>query len=164
MVHGIAGIGKSIPVSHWLSKHKMENKNLCVLVSTSSLGQGIGLATSLLHRFGVDENHDPYNLIDTSNLSKWMLNYGTGACLPILPMLTQSESVSVEEKADLHHINMIILDDVHLIENECKELLTALLTLSTKPTKASNDLQGNLSFYDRRDVFTRKIPRNARKA
>ena len=46
----------------------------------------LGLATSLLHRFGVDENHDPYNLIETlpSNPEqRWMLNYGIGACLHI---------------------------------------------------------------------------------
>ena len=61
----------------------------------------MGLATSLLHRFGVDENHDPYNLIETLPLkpgAKWMLNYGKAlACY--LPMLTQSGSVSVDEKA-----------------------------------------------------------------
>ena len=53
---------------------------------------------------------------------------------------------------------LIILDDVHLIEDECKELLSALLTLSTKtPLRLLMISRSTMSFYDRRDVFTRKI-------
>ena len=34
--------------------------------SESARGEGeVGLAVSLLHRFGIDEKHDPYNLIET---------------------------------------------------------------------------------------------------
>ena len=162
VVHGIAGIGKSTLVSHWLSKHKMENKNLSVCwYPCHPWDKELGLATSLLHRFGVDENHDPYNLIETLPLKP-------GAKMDVelwyrrlLAYLTDANAIRERfsrRKGGPPPYWLIILDDVHLIENECKELLTALLTLSTKtPLRLVMISRATLSFYDRRDVFTRKI-------
>lgn len=162
VVHGIAGIGKSTLVSHWLSLHSMKRKNLSVCwYPCHPWDKELGLATSLLHRFGVDENHDPYNLIETlplqpgakMNVELWYRR--------LLAYLTDPNAIRErfdERSGGPPPYWLIILDDVHLIEDECKELLSALLTLSTKtPLRLLMISRSTMSFYDRRDVFTRKI-------
>jgi hypothetical protein len=60
VVHGIAGIGKSTLVAHWLQQLLDEDPYLSVCwYPCQPWDRSLGLATSLLHRFGVDESHDP---------------------------------------------------------------------------------------------------------
>ena len=43
---------------------------ICLLVSLSVWDKDLGVAVSLLHRFGIDDDHDPYHLIDTLPLTQ----------------------------------------------------------------------------------------------
>ena len=70
VVHGIAGIGKSTLVAHWLKQHMEHDPHLSVCWYTCQpWDRALGLATSLLHRFGIDESHDPYRIIETLPLT-----------------------------------------------------------------------------------------------
>ena len=70
VVHGIAGIGKSTLIAHWLQQHMETDPHLSVCWYTCQpWDRALGLATSLLHRFGIDESHDPYRIIETLPLT-----------------------------------------------------------------------------------------------
>ena len=66
VVSGIAGIGKSTLVAEWLAGKQDKQPNLSICwYPCQPWDREVGLAVSLLHRFGIDEKHDPYNLIET---------------------------------------------------------------------------------------------------
>ena len=70
VIHGIAGIGKSTLIANWLNQLMTESPNLSVCwYPCQPWDTSLGIATSLLHRFGIDESHDPYNLIETLPLN-----------------------------------------------------------------------------------------------
>ena len=66
VIHGIAGIGKSTLVADWLETRMKETPHLSVCwYPCQPWDKQVGLAVSLLHRFGVDDKHDPYQLMET---------------------------------------------------------------------------------------------------
>ena len=83
VVHGIAGIGKSTLIAHWLQQHMESDPHLSVCWYTCQpWDRALGLATSLLHRFGIDETHDPYRIIETLPLTPaptWTWTHGAAA-------------------------------------------------------------------------------------
>ena len=52
---------------------------------------------------------------------------------------------------------LIVLDDVHHVTTEARDLLGALLDISKKASKALFISRTTLDVYDRRDVHTRNI-------
>ena len=56
VIHGIAGIGKSTLVANWLGNHMHDVPTSRCAGILANLGISMGLAVSLLHRFGVDDN------------------------------------------------------------------------------------------------------------
>ena len=162
VVSGIAGIGKSTPCRRMVGrKARQATESLDLLVSMSTLGREVGLAVSLLHRFGIDDKHDPYNFIETLPLRP-------GAPLDVdtwrrrlLAYLT--DAYTVRERFSIAPGGpppywLIVLDDVHHIASESKNLLGALLQISQKtPLRFVLISRTSLDFYDRRDVHTRDI-------
>ena len=72
VIHGIAGIGKSTLVANWLGDHMYEVPHLSVCwYPCQPWDKAVGLAVSLLHRFGVDDKHDPYQLMENSTAYSW---------------------------------------------------------------------------------------------
>ena len=162
VVTGIAGIGKSTLVAEWLSGKEEAQSNLSVCwYPCQPWDREVGLAVSLLHRFGIDENHDPYNLIETLPLRP-------GAPLDVdtwrrrlLAYLT--DAYTVRERFSIAPGGpppywLIVLDDVHHIAAQSKDLLGALLQISQKtPLRFLLISRTSLNVYDRRDVHTRDI-------
>ena len=164
VVHGIAGIGKSTLVAHWLSQRVEEDPHLSIRwYPCQPWDRSLGLATSLLHRFGVDESHDPYNLIDTLPLSpggdvdvdSWRRR--------LLSYLTDARTIRERYKNEAGGPPpywLIVLDDVHHMEDNAKNLLGALIQISLKaPLRLLFISRTTLRIYDRRDVHTRKLVR-----
>ena len=149
-----AGIGKSTLVAEWLNGKQDEQPNLSICwYPCQPWDREVGLAVSLLHRFGIDEkHHDPYNLIETLPLRP-------GAPLDVdtwrrrlLAYLTDAYTVR-ERFFDCSGgpppYWLIILDDVHHIASESRDLLGALLQISQKHRYASYLIsRTSLDFYD----------------
>ena len=162
VVHGIAGIGKSTLVAHWLSKQQQESPNLSVCwYPCQAWDTSLGIATSLLHRFGIDEEHDPYNLIETLPL-----NPGGSVDVDtwrrrLLTYLTDAHTIRERFKnksGGPPPYWLIVLDDVHHVEQEAKKLLGALLQISrNSPLRIMMISRTRPSVYDRRDVHTRDM-------
>ncbi|MEC7168044.1 MAG: AAA family ATPase [Candidatus Thermoplasmatota archaeon] len=162
VVSGIAGIGKSTLVAEWLTGKQDNQPNLSICwYPCQPWDREVGLAVSLLHRFGIDEKHDPYNLIETLPLRP-------GAPLDVdtwrrrlLAYLT--DAYTVRERFSIAPGGpppywLIVLDDVHHIAPESKNLLGALLQISQKtPLRFVLVSRTSLDFYDRRDVHMRDI-------
>ena len=160
LVHGIAGIGKSTLVARWLQHHLEDDVNLSVCWYTCQpWDRSLGLATSLLHRFGIDESHDPYGLIDTLPLSP-------GASMDIdawrrrlLAYLTDANTIRErfgERSGGPPPYWLIVLDDVHYISEHAKHLLSSLIQLAQQaPLRIVFISRTTLNFYDRRDVHIR---------
>jgi len=162
VVHGIAGIGKSTLVAHWLQQLLKEDPYLSVCwYPCQPWDRSLGLATSLLHRFGIDESHDPYNLIETLplapggkiNVDAWRRR--------LLTYLTDARTIRErfkDEAGGPPPYWLIVLDDVHHLEDQAKDLLGALLQISTKaPLRLVFISRTTLKIYDRRDVHTRGL-------
>ena len=162
VIHGIAGIGKSTLVAHWLSQKLDENQNLSVCwYPCQSWDTSLGIATSLLHRFGVDEKHDPYNLIETLpltpggsvNVDVWRRR--------LLAYLTDARAIRERfknESGGPPPYWLIVLDDVHHVERNAADLLGALLQISrNSPLRLILISRTKPSLYDRRDVHTRNL-------
>lgn len=160
VIHGIAGIGKSTLVSHWLDNEIIENPNLSVCwYPCQPWDTALGLATSLLHRFGIDEKHDPYDLIETLplapgeslNVDLWRRR--------LLAYLTDAHTIRErfkDESGGPPPYWLIVLDDVHHIEKDASNLLGAILQLSkVSPLRVVMISRSRPSVYDRRDVHTR---------
>ena len=162
VVHGIAGIGKSTLVAHWVKQNVEKNPHLSICwYPCQPWDRALGIATSLLHRFGIDESHDPYNLIETLpiqpagkiDVDNWRRR--------LTAYLTDADTIRErfkDESGGPPPYWLIILDDVHHIESEAKDLLGALLQLSNKtPLRLLLISRTKPIIYDRRDVHTRGI-------
>ena len=162
VIHGIAGIGKSTLVANWLSSHLSEIPDLSVCwYPCQPWDKPVGLAVSLLHRFGVDDKHDPYQLMETLPLSpggefdidSWRRR--------LLAYLTDAQAIRerfVGDSGGPPPYWLIVLDDVHHVSKESKNLLGALLDISKKaPLRLIFISRATLNIYDRRDVHTRDL-------
>ena len=162
VVHGIAGIGKSTLVSHWLNQHLKNDPHLSICwYPCQPWDRALGIATSLLHRFGIDETHDPYNLIETLPLQPaGKIDVDTWR-RRLTAYLTDAGTIRERfknESGGPPPYWLIVLDDVHHIEGEASDLLGALLQISTKtPLRILLISRTRPNIYDRRDVHTREI-------
>ena len=162
VIHGIAGIGKSTLVAHWLKENLDVMPNLSVCwYPCQPWDRALGIATSLLHRFGIDESHDPYNLIETLPLQPaGKIDVDTWR-RRLTAYLTDADTIRErfkDESGGPPPYWLIILDDVHHIEDEAHELLGALLQISTKtPLRIIMISRTKPTIYDRRDVHTREL-------
>lgn len=162
VVHGIAGIGKSTLVAHWLDQHLDNDPHLSICwYPCQPWDRALGIATSLLHRFGIDENHDPYNLIETLPLQPaGKIDVDTWR-RRLTAYLTDAGTIRERfknESGGPPPYWLIVLDDVHHIQDEASDLLGSLLQISTKtPLRVLLISRTRPSIYDRRDVHTREI-------
>ena len=161
-MHGIAGIGKSTLVAHWLKQNMTLNQGLSVCwYPCQPWDRALGIATSLLHRFGIDDSHDPYNLIETLPLQPaGKIDVDTWR-RRLTAYLTDAGTIRERfkhESGGPPPYWLIILDDVHHIEAEAKDLLGALLQISSKTPLRLLLISGSKpTIYDRGDVHTRDI-------
>ena len=164
VVHGIAGIGKSTLVAHWLTQRVEDEPHLSICwYPCQPWDRSLGLATSLLHRFGIDESHDPYNLIDTLPLTPGGTVNVDAWRRRLLSYLTDARTIRERYKNEAGGPPpywLIVLDDVHHMEENAKDLLGALLQISLKaPLRLLFISRTTLRIYDRRDVHTRGLVR-----
>ena len=162
VIHGIAGIGKSTLVAHWLNGQLKQSPNLSVCwYPCQPWDTPLGLATSLLHRFGIDEKHDPYNLIETLPLNPGGVVDVDTWRRRLLAYLTDARTIRERFKSvsgGPPPYWLIVLDDVHHIESEAAKLLGALLQISkSSPLRIIMISRTRPTVYDRRDVHTREI-------
>jgi len=162
VVQGIAGIGKSTLCSNWLSIQMEKNPYLSVCwYPCQPWDKELGLSVSLLHRFGVEENHDPYNLMDALPLSP-------GSDLDIDSLRRRllaymTDALAVRERFEKGDDStrpppywLIVLDDIHHLKGNANNLLGALLQVADQsPLRLLCISRTELDFYDRRDVHTR---------
>ena len=184
VVTGIAGIGKSTLVSHWLANALPDHTDTSVCwYPCQPWDTAMGLATSLLHRFGIDEHHDPYQLIDTLPLQpganfhidafrRRLLAYLTDAAAVRdphtgeigMPVTTGAEAEWLETGGGAPAAPVrpppywiVVLDDIHHVAEEVDALLGALFELAQRgPISLILISRHRLSFYDRRDVHVRE--------
>lgn len=164
VVHGIAGIGKSTLVAHWLEQRIKEDPHLSICwYPCQPWDRSLGLATSLLHRFGIGESHDPYNLIETLPLTPGGKVDVDAWRRRLLSYLTDARTIRERYKNEAGGPPpywLIVLDDVHHMEENAKDLLGALLQISLKaPLRLLFISRTTLRIYDRRDVHTRGVVR-----
>ena len=162
VIHGIAGIGKSTLVANWLGNHMHEVPHLSVCwYPCQPWDKAVGLAVSLLHRFGVDDKHDPYQLMETLPLTPGAEFDVDSWRRRLLAYLTDAKAIRerfVGESGGPPPYWLIVLDDVHHVANEARDLLGALLDISKKaPLRLVFISRTTLNVYDRRDVHTREL-------
>lgn len=167
VMSGIAGIGKSTLAARWVSELMEREPHLSVCwYPCQSWDRPLGVAVSVLHRLGIDENHDPYNLMET-------LPMLPGASLDVdswrrrlLAYLTDATAVRERfrdeppQKGAPPPTWLFILDDVHHLGERGDNLLGALLQVASQsPIQMLLISRAELAFYDRRDVHTRDLVR-----
>ena len=162
VIHGIAGIGKSTLVADWLSSRIEEVPHLSVCwYPCQPWDKQVGLAVSLLHRFGVDDKHDPYQLMETLPLTPGAEFDVDAWRRRLLAYLTDAKAIRERftgEAGGPPPYWLIILDDVHHVAEEAGDLLGALLDISKKsPLRLLFISRTTLNVYDRRDVHTREV-------
>lgn len=160
VVHGIAGIGKSTLIAHWLQKHMENDPHLSVCWYTCQpWDRALGLATSLLHRFGIDESHDPYRIIETLPLTPGADMDVDAWRRRLMAYMTDANTIRERFKDSVGGPPpywLIVLDDVHYISEKASHLLGSLLQLAQKgPLRVLLVSRTELSVYDRRDVHIR---------
>jgi hypothetical protein len=164
VVHGIAGIGKSTLVAHWLQQHMETDPYLSVCWYTCQpWDRALGLATSLLHRFGIDESHDPYNIIETLPLTPGADMDVDAWRRRLLAYMTDANTIRERFKDSAGGPPpywLIVLDDVHHIAENARHLLGSLLQLAQKaPLRMLLISRTEMNVYDRRDVHIRDTVR-----
>ena len=168
VVHGIAGIGKSTLVAHWLTTrrpHEVEY-SLC-WYPTQPWDTPVGLATSLLHRLNVSVEKDPYHLITSlpqrpgqdfdidafrRRLSAFLVDSSTQADRH-RPKMREKAG---EEGLPRPLIWLFVFDDIHHLDDNGMAMLGALLQIAEKtPLRLILISRTRPTFYDRRDVHIR---------
>ena len=162
VIHGIAGIGKSTLVADWLASNMVEVPHLSVCwYPCQPWDKAVGLAVSLLHRFGVDDKHDPYQLMETLPLTPGAEFDVDSWRRRLLAYLTDAQAIRERFTGDAGGPPpywLIVLDDVHHVLDEARDLLGALLDISKKaPLRLVFISRTTLDVYDRRDVHTREL-------
>jgi len=157
VVSGIAGCGKTTLASYWLNHALDSNPEVSVMYyPCQPWDTTLGIATSLLHRFEISSDEpgdDPYGVLES-------LPMKPGASIDIdlyrrrlIAHLLDEEGVRGETTKDI----LVILDDVHNIGAEGGYLFGALLQIAeTTAMRLLLVSRTNLTFYDRRDVHTRR--------
>jgi len=164
VVHGIAGIGKSTLVAHWLKQQIEIEPHLSICwYPCQPWDRSLGLATSLLHRFGIDETHDPYHLIETLPLQpKGEIDVDSWR-RRLLAYLTDANTIRERFKESAGGPPpywLVVIDDIHHIATSAGDLLGSLIDISKKaPLRLMFISRTTLNIYDRRDVHTREIVR-----
>ena len=164
VIHGIAGIGKSTLVAHWLQERMETDPHLSVCWYTCQpWDRALGLATSLLHRFGIDETHDPYRIIDTLPLTPGADMDVDAWRRRLLAYMTDANTIRERFKDSAGGPPpywLIVLDDVHHIASPARHLLGSLLELAKQaPLRIVMVSRTEMDVYDRRDVHIRKTVR-----
>ena len=125
--------------------------------------RALGLATSLLHRFGIDESHDPYRIIETLPLSPGADMDVDGWRRRLLAYMTDANTIRERFKDNAGGPPpywLIVLDDVHHVSNKARHLLGSLLQLAQKaPLRIVMISRTEMNVYDRRDVHIRNTVR-----
>ncbi|MDP6906983.1 MAG: AAA family ATPase [Candidatus Thalassarchaeaceae archaeon] len=160
LLHGIAGIGKSTLGAFWLKKRMELDEQLSICwYPCQPWDSALGLATSLLHRVGIDATHDPHQLLETLPLTpgskldidayrRLLLSYLTD------PTVLRNRFAEVDDAPPYF---LLVLDDVHHLAAEAEDLLGALLQVAdSSPLRLLLISRTTLNFYDRRDVHTRE--------
>jgi len=164
LVHGIAGIGKSTLVANWLDAIQANDQQLSVCWYPCQPWDTVtGLAVSLLHRFGIDDRHDPYDLMSTLPLQP-------GAQLNIdlwrrrlLAYLTDARTIRDRFESTRRGPPpywLVVIDDAHHLTAQGEAFYGALLSLAEKtPVRLLFISRRTMQFYDQRDVHTRDVIR-----
>jgi len=162
VVHGIAGIGKSTIIANWLESEIENHPHLSICwYPCQPWDKTVGLAVSLLHRFGVDDKHDPYQIMETLPLTPGSEIDIDSWRRRLLAYLTDAQAIRERFIVDAGGPPpswLIVLDDIHHIVKESRDLIGALLDISKKaPLRIVMISRTTLDVYDRRDVHTRSI-------
>ena len=162
VVHGIAGIGKSTIVANWLENEIISQPNLSICwYPCQPWDKTVGLAVSLLHRFGVDDKHDPYQIMETLPLTPGSEIDVDSWRRRLLAYLTDAQAIRERFSIDAGGPPpywLIVLDDIHHVVDEARDLIGALLDISKKaPLRIVMISRTTLNVYDRRDVHTRSL-------
>jgi len=167
VVDGIAGCGKTTLVASWLNARLDEESNLRVMYyPCQPWDTSIGLATSILHRLGIESKDgsewDPYGILESLPLSPGanfdidLYRRRLTAYLTDPEKLRERVFEGHEEVSDKPPYVLLVLDDIHNIEADAAHLLGALLQVAEQtPLRLLLISRTSLSFYDRRDVHTR---------
>jgi len=162
VVHGIAGIGKSTIIANWLQSEIENQPHLSICwYPCQPWDKTVGLAVSLLHRFGVDDKHDPYQIMETLPLTPGSDIDVDSWRRRLLAYLTDAQAIRERFSVDAGGPPpywLIVLDDIHHIVKESRDLIGALLDISKKaPLRIVMISRTTLDVYDRRDVHTRSL-------
>ncbi len=175
-IHGIAGIGKSTLIAHWIRSRRPESEghSLC-WYPCQPWDTATGIATSLLHRFGVRPGHDPHHLIDAlprrpgqqldvdglrRRLASYLIDPSSVREI-FTPPSTESPSrtnMSVANEGEPPPIWFVVLDDVHHVDPDPTGLLSAFVDLARQtPLRLVMISRTRPKAYDRRDVHVRNV-------
>jgi DNA-binding MarR family transcriptional regulator len=169
VVSGIAGCGKTTLVSHWLNKRLDNEPNLrAMYYPCQPWDTAIGIATSILHRLGIESKGslqwDPYGILESLPMSPTgkfdidMYRRRLTAYLTDPEKIRERVFEKLEEKSKTPPYILLVLDDVHNVEDEAIHLLGSLLQVADQtPLRMLLISRTTLSFYDRRDVHTRGL-------
>ena len=156
VLSGIAGSGKTTLVSFWMKNFLATGKEIeAMYYPCQPWDTSLGIATSLLHRIGVDsedKSSDPYGILESLPLKP-------GAIFNIDMFRRRLTAHLLDEKNlledDASNI-IIILDDVHNIGTNGSNFFGSLLQVAESTAMRLFLIsRSNLAFYDRRDVHTR---------
>nr|MBC8437921.1 ATP-binding protein [Euryarchaeota archaeon] len=169
VVSGIAGCGKTTLVSHWLNARIDSEPNLRVMYyPCQPWDTEIGIATSILHRLGIESKGslqwDPYKILESLPMNAGgkfdvdMYRRRLTAYLTDPEKLREKVFEKLEDKSETPPYILLVIDDVHNVENDSSHLLGALLQIADQtPLRTLLISRTSLSFYDRRDVHTRGL-------
>tara|TARA_B100000900_G_scaffold328325_1_gene288576 strand:+ start:6261 stop:7799 length:1539 start_codon:yes stop_codon:yes gene_type:complete len=156
VLSGIAGCGKTTLVSYWMKNLLSSNAGIeAMYYPCQPWDTSLGIATSLLHRIGVDSEEvssDPYGILKSLPLKP-------GAIFNIDLFRRRLTAHLIDEKGLLENNFselIVILDDVHNIGIDGHNFFGSLLQVSeSTQIRLLLISRANLAFYDRRDVHTR---------
>ncbi len=169
VVSGIAGCGKTTLVSHWLNQRLDDEPNLRVMYyPCQPWDTAIGIATSILHRLGIESkgslSWDPYGILESLPMSPSgkfdidLYRRRLTAYLTDPEKLREKVFEKLEERSETPPYILLVLDDVHNVEVDSAHLLGSLLQVADQtPLRMLLISRTALSFYDRRDVHTRGL-------